>query len=64
MEGIEMANGWMGSSASGKSCCCEVKDKSNWEIIGRAGKKKTVYCNKCRSQWDTSAKYTEELKRR
>ena len=57
-----MANGWMGSSASGKSCC-EVKDKSNWEIIGRSGKKKIVYCNKCRSQWNTSAKYTEELKR-
>lgn len=59
-----MARGYMSSSASGKACCCKVKDKSNWEIIGRAGKKKTVYCNKCRSQWDTTAKYTEELQRR
>lgn len=55
-----MARG-LGASASGKSCSCEVKDKSNWEIIGYAGKKKTVYCSKCKSQWDTSAKYVNEL---
>ena len=57
----EMANGWMGSSASGNACCCVPKDKSNWEIIGYASKKKIVFCNKCRSQWNTSAKYVESL---
>ena len=51
----------MGSSASGNACCCVPKDKSNWEIIGYASKKKIVFCNKCRSQWNTSAKYVESL---
>ena len=55
-----MARG-LGVSASGKSCSCNPKDKSNWNIVGYAGKKKTVYCNKCHAQWDTSAKYVEEL---
>ena len=55
-----MARG-LGASASGKSCNCNPKDKSNWNIVGYAGKKKTVYCNKCHAQWDTSAKYVEEL---
>lgn len=50
-----------GSSASGKSCSCIPKDKSKWEIIGYAGKKKIIYCNKCKAQWDSSAKYVEEL---
>lgn len=55
-----MARG-LGSSASGKSCSCYPKDKNNWNIVGYSGKKKTVYCNKCHAQWDTSAKYVEEL---
>ena len=55
-----MARG-LGVSASGKSCSCNPKDKSNWNIVGYAGKKKTVYCNKCHAQWDTLAKYVEEL---
>lgn len=57
-----MARG-LGSSASGRACHCEVKDKANWEIVGYAGKKKIVWCNKCHAQWDTSAKYTEELRK-
>lgn len=57
-----MARG-LGASASGKSCNCNPKDKSNWNIVGYAGKKKTVYCNKCHAQWDTSAKYVEELQK-
>lgn len=52
-----------GTSASGKSCTCEIKDKSNWTIIGYSGRKKTVSCSKCRSQWDTTAKYTEHLQK-
>lgn len=55
-----MARG-LGSSASGKACSCNPKDKSNWNIVGYAGKKKTVYCNKCHAQWDTSAKYVDGL---
>ena len=51
----------LGASASGKSCSCNPKEKSNWNIVEYAGKKKTVYCNKCHAQWDTSAKYVEEL---
>lgn len=52
-----------GASASGKACTCENKDKTNWEIIGYAGKKKIVSCSKCHAQWNTSAKYTNELKK-
>lgn len=55
-----MARG-LGASASGKSCTCNQKDKNNWEIVGYAGRKKTIYCNKCHAQWDTSAKYVNEL---
>jgi hypothetical protein len=51
----------LGASASGHSCICNPKDRTNWQIVGYAGKKKTVYCNKCRSQWDSSAKYVDEL---
>ena len=57
-----MARG-LGTSASGKSCCCNPKDKSNWEIVGYAGKSKIVFCNKCRCQWNTSAKYVDDLKK-
>ena len=39
-----MARG-LGASASGKSCSCNPKDKSNWNIVGYAGKKKTR-CNR------------------
>jgi len=55
-----MAKGF-GASGSTGFCSCEVKDKSNWEIVGYAGKKKIVYCYKCHSQWSTAAKYVEEL---
>lgn len=34
-----MARGF-GSSASGRACHCEVKDKANWEIIGTQGRKR------------------------
>ena len=34
-----MARGF-GSSASGRACHCEVKDKANLEIIGYTGKKR------------------------
>jgi hypothetical protein len=60
-----MARG-LGSSASGKSCICEIKDISNWEIVGYTkGFKRgyIVFCNKCRKQWNTKAKYCEELKK-
>jgi hypothetical protein len=59
---IFVARGF-GSSASGRACHCKVKDRANWEIVGYAGKKKVVYCNKCYAQWDTAAKYAEELKK-
>lgn len=58
-----MARGYMSSSASGRACCCKQKDKTNWFIIGKTGKKKTIECIKCRSQWDTNAKYVEDLKK-
>ena len=46
-----------------KSCKCEEKDKSNWEIVEpRRGKKTAlVSCKVCRNQWRTSAKYIDEL---
>lgn len=52
---------YMGNSASGKACKCEIKDKNNWEIVGRSGKKKIIRCHKCHCQWNTSAKYIKEL---
>lgn len=51
-------------SKSWRSCCCVVKKKDNWEIIGKAGKQSVVYCNKCKSQWNTDANYLKELKKR
>lgn len=56
----------MGSSASGKSCACEFKDKGSWIIIGYAGRMKdgcTIKCLKCNYQWDTKAKYIKDLKK-
>lgn len=59
-----------GSSASGKSCCCEDQDMSNWIIVSKtqikSGKqygkvKATIRCSKCNHQWDTTAKYIDHL---
>lgn len=64
-----MARGF-GASASGQVCCCEDRDMKNWHIITmtkvKSGKqcgkpKATVRCDKCRCQWDTTAKYIERL---
>jgi len=58
----------MGNSASGKSCNCEIKNKENWKIIGYIKYRglKTGYiinCNKCFNQWNTKAKYCENLEK-
>lgn len=51
-------------------CICEKMDMSNWRIVHKTtikvgkqfGKPKAiVYCEKCRHQWETSAKYIEKL---
>jgi len=65
-----MARGFMNSSATGRACACPEKDMSNWTIINKSqiqtgknfGKvKATIYCNKCKHQWETTAKYIEKL---
>lgn len=60
-----MARGF-GTSASGKACECEDKNKDNWTIIGYTGRMKdgyTINCNKCGKQWDTKANYCKDLKK-
>lgn len=53
-------------SASGKACCCELKDKNNWTIIGYTKgitKGYIIECDTCKAQWNTKAKYVSELKK-
>lgn len=55
-----------GSSASGKVCSCKEKDKSNWTLIGYTKGKSiggVVQCDICNAQWNTKAKYINELKK-
>lgn len=66
-----MARG-MGATYKTTRCICENPDMSNWSIVRKttiqSGKqfgkvKALVYCDKCHHQWETSAKYIEQLKR-
>ncbi len=53
-----------GETYISKSCKCEIKDKNNWIIVESKINKKSVlvYCNKCKNQWRTTAKYISDLK--
>lgn len=49
-----------------KSCVCTIRDKNNWirtEHISMIGKSTLVFCEKCRSQWRSKAKYIYEIKK-
>lgn len=52
-----------GQTYISKSCECNPKDQSKWEIAEpRRGKKNAlVRCNQCGNQWRTSAKYIDNL---
>ncbi len=61
-----MARGW-GSVKRTKKCMC---DNKKWNVVHQrkvmVGKNfgktmYTVYCNNCRAQWETLAKYAEKL---
>lgn len=65
-----MARG-MGTIYKTTKCICDNPDMSKWSIVHKttikSGKnfgkvKALVYCETCNHQWETSAKYIEQLK--